>query len=98
MGVLTAEAVPGNQILYYIKAMVKLFTAYGNYENRAKARTRYMQEVLGGEYAEAYRKKLAEAMQEENLDIQAAQVEVTKKPDCMRWNTIRSEAVRLLQS
>lgn len=81
MGVLVAEAVPGSQILYYIKAMVKLFVAYGNYENRAKARTRYMQDVLGDQYAEAYKEKLAEAMQEEKLDIQAEQPVITKKSD-----------------
>lgn len=81
MGVLVAEAVPGSQILYYIKAMVKLFVAYGNYENRAKARTRYMQDVLGNQYAEAYKEKLAEAMQEEKLDIQAEQPVITKKSD-----------------
>ena len=34
MGVKVAEAVDGSQILYYIKAMVKLFTTYGYYVNR----------------------------------------------------------------
>ncbi len=81
MSVLVAEAVPGSQILYYIKAMVKLFVSYGNYENRAKARTRYMQDVLGDKYAEAYQEKLTEAMGEEKLDIQAEQRLVTKQPD-----------------
>lgn len=81
MGVLVAEAVPGSQILYYIKAMVKLFVSYGNYENRAKARTRYMQDVLGDKYVEAYQEKLTEAMSEEKLDIQAEQRVVTKQPD-----------------
>ena len=59
-------------ILYYIKAMVKTFMAYGNYENRAKARTRYMQDTLGKEgYIEAYGEKLREVMDEEkdNLKI-----------------------------
>lgn len=81
MGVLVAEAVPGSQILYYIKAMVKLFVSYGNYENRAKARTRYMQDVLGDKYVEAYQEKLTEAMSEEKLDIQVEQRVVTKQPD-----------------
>ncbi|MDE6936668.1 MAG: nitrite/sulfite reductase, partial [Lachnospiraceae bacterium] len=47
MGVKTAEGVPPSEVLYYVKAMVETFTAYGNYESRAKARTRYMQETLG---------------------------------------------------
>lgn len=58
MGVLVAEGVEGSKILYYIRAMVDLFTTYGNYENRAKARTRYMQDVLGDKYTEEFQKKL----------------------------------------
>ena len=46
MGVKVAEQVPGTEVLYYVKAMVETFIAYGNYENRGKARTRYMQETL----------------------------------------------------
>ena len=34
-------------VLYALRAMVDTFCAHGNYENRAKARTRYMQETLG---------------------------------------------------
>ena len=35
--------------------MVDTFITYGNYENRAQARTRFMQETLGTEgYIEAY--------------------------------------------
>ena len=47
-GVKVAEGVAPEKILYYIKAMWLTFRAYGNYENRGKARTRYMQEALGG--------------------------------------------------
>ncbi len=45
-----------DQILYYIEAMHQMFLAYGNYENRAKARSRYMQQTLGGaeKYKEAF--------------------------------------------
>ena len=60
------------------------FRAYGNYENRGKARTRYMQEVLGGAegYAKAYREKLEEVFAfGENLDISVSPVEITKKGD-----------------
>ena len=39
--------------------MHELFCAYGNYENRAKARSRFMQEALGG--AEAYKEHFKEA-------------------------------------
>ena len=42
-GVKVAEAVLPEDICYYIKAMWLTFTAYGDYENRGRARTRYMQ-------------------------------------------------------
>lgn len=59
-GVKVGEAVKPDQILYYIQAMYETFRTYGNYENRAKARTRYMQQALGGpeEYKKAYLEKL----------------------------------------
>lgn len=62
LGVKVAEHIEPNQILYYIKAMWLTFRTYGNYENRAKARTRYMQDALGGaeNYADAYDEKLRE--------------------------------------
>ena len=62
LGVKVAEHIEPNQILYYIKAMWLTFRTYGNYENRAKARTRYMQDALGGaeNYANAYNEKLRE--------------------------------------
>ena len=51
-----AEKVEKDQILYYIEAMHQMFLTYGNYENRAKARSRYMQQTLGGaeKYKEAF--------------------------------------------
>ncbi|MDD7642422.1 MAG: nitrite/sulfite reductase [bacterium] len=62
LGVKVAEHIDPDQILYYIKAMWLTFRTYGNYENRAKARTRYMQDALGGpeNYADAYSEKLRE--------------------------------------
>ena len=61
-GVKVAEKVEKDQILYYIEAMHQMFLAYGNYENRAKARSRYMQQTLGGaeKYKEAFWEKLKE--------------------------------------
>ncbi len=47
MGVLVDEAVRPEEILYYIRAMVDTFCAHGDYANRAKARTRFMQDTLG---------------------------------------------------
>ena len=82
LGILTAQAVEGRKILYYIQAMVNLFTTYGNYENRAKARTRYMQDVLGDKYVEEFTKKLEEVMESGvNLDIDVEETPVTKQGD-----------------
>lgn len=65
-GVLVAEAIAPEDILYYIKAMWLTFLAHGNYENRAKARTRYMQDAVGGaeQYVAAYQEKLKEVFAE----------------------------------
>lgn len=65
MGVKVAENVKPEEVLYYVEAMVRTFTTYGNYESRAKSRTRYMQETLGVEgYKKAYQEKLLEAKAE----------------------------------
>ena len=53
------------------------FRAYGNYENRGKARTRYMQEALGGaeNYRKAYQEKLQEVLASgEQLDLSREEV------------------------
>ena len=73
MGLLVAEGVDPSKILYYICAMRDTFIAYGNYEQRNKARTRYMQETLGEEgYVKAYQEKLQavfDAHDDLDLDI-----------------------------
>lgn len=61
MGVKVAEDAKPTEVLYYVEAMVRTFTTYGNYESRAKSRTRYMQETLGIDgYQRAYQEKLEE--------------------------------------
>lgn len=80
-GVLVAEAVEPTKILYYIKAMWLTFRAYGDFQNRGHARTRYMQEICGG--PEAYKKAYLEKYEEvlasgENLDI-APEVQPVEK-------------------
>lgn len=70
MGVLVDEAVAPKEILYYIRAMVDTFCAHGNYENRAKARTRYMQDTLGPDgLKEAFLKNVAARKAEGGLEI-----------------------------
>ncbi len=81
-GVKIAEDVEPEMVLYYIKAMWLTFLAYGNYESRARARTRYMQEALGGpeQYKKAFLEKLQEVLDSgEDLRIHASHRPVTKK-------------------
>ncbi|MGN1142570.1 MAG: nitrite/sulfite reductase [Oliverpabstia sp.] len=91
-GVKVAEAVEPENILYYIKAMWLTFRAYGNYTNRGKARTRYMQEILGSpeKYKEAYLEKLEEVYASgEDLKIAPQIPVVTKKADGTRISGAR---------
>lgn len=70
LGVCVAEGIEPGKILYYIKAMVNTFITHGNYENRGRSRTRYMQDTLGIEgFVSAYKEKLAEVLDTEELDI-----------------------------
>ena len=80
MGLKVAEHVPGGELLYYVKAMVDTFLAHGNYEQRAKARTRYMQEALGEEgLRQAYNQALEAAKAAGGLDRQVEARPVTKQ-------------------
>lgn len=84
MGVKVAQQVQPSEILYHIKAMVNTFVAHGNYENRGKARTRYMQESLGADgYRAAYLEKLEEVKKNEKLDIKVPEEPVTKRGNGM---------------
>lgn len=62
-----------NKILYYVQAMVQFFMKYGNYENRAKARSRYIQETLGTDgYIQAFHAELAQVQETKQLDLTIA--------------------------
>lgn len=72
MGVCVAQNVAKEDILYYVEAMIRTFKKHGNYENRAKARTRYMQESLG---VDGLKEAFACAMQEvEDMDLRLRDV------------------------
>lgn len=80
MGVLVASEIDPSKTLYYIKAMIDVFVTYGNYENRAKSRTRFMQDTLGSEgYIKAYQEKLNQAFDSETLDLSLAVPTVKKR-------------------
>ncbi|MBO5524943.1 MAG: nitrite/sulfite reductase, partial [Roseburia sp.] len=85
LGVLMEEKVQPSEILYYVKAMVQTFIVHGNYENRGKARTRYMQDSLGVEgYRSAYFEQLAQVKEKEDLHLEVKISPVTKQGDGVR--------------
>ena len=66
-------------MLYAIRAMVDTFCAHGNYENRAKARTRYMQQTLGPDgLRRAFLQNLEAAKQRGGLDLELEPARITK--------------------
>lgn len=82
-GLKVGEGVEPKKVLYYIRAMWQTFRAYGNYENRAKARTRYMQQTLGEEgYVEKFKEELEKVYASgEDLDLSVEARPVTKAGD-----------------
>lgn len=70
MGVKVGDHVKGEDILFYVSAMVLIFMEHGNYENRAKARTRYLQDVLGTDgLVKEFQKKIELAFAGEKLKL-----------------------------
>lgn len=79
MGVKVAQKVQPDQILYVLKTMVDIFVKYGNYENRGKARTRYLQDTLGAEELQRiFSETLEQNLAAGGLDLQVTEKAVTK--------------------
>lgn len=75
LGVCVDTGISPDKIIYYLKAMVETFTSYGNYENRGKARTRFMQEILGADgLTRAFHEKLSAVMNKEDLTLPASEI------------------------
>lgn len=74
------ELIKPEEVLYYVEAMVRLFKAEGDYENRNRARVRYIVERMGEEaFLECYDKHLKEVKENENLDIKIEKKTINKK-------------------
>lgn len=79
LGVCVDTQVSPDKVLYYAKAMVETFIENGNYENRGRARTRYMQETLGKDgLIAAFHRHLDEALASEDLDLAVEPAVITK--------------------
>ena len=70
-GVCVVENLEPSKILYVIKTMIDVFTAHGNYTQRAASRTRFLQDTLGVEGLQTiFKETLEENLKKEDLDIQ----------------------------
>ena len=70
MSVKVAEHVDPKEILYYVHTMVLMFMEHGDYTNRAKARSRYLQKTLGAErIQEEFKEKVDVAKKYLDLDL-----------------------------
>lgn len=56
VGIPLSEAIRPEEVLYYVEAMVRLFAAEGDYENKARARIRFIPRRMGVEaFLDCYR-------------------------------------------
>lgn len=79
-GTLVAENVPPQDTLYYIEAMIRVFRQYGNYDNRTKARTRYLKDTLGEKpLADAIAAQVAGLKAEKDLTLPDIALDVAIK-------------------
>ncbi len=64
------ELINPKDVLYYIEAMVRMFIAEGDYENRNRARVRYILDRMGEEeFLKCYKKHVDEVKSTEDLYI-----------------------------
>lgn len=81
-GVPVIEHLPTSQILYAVRAMVDTFCQHGCYTNRAKARTRFMQDTLGADgLKEAFLANFNARVAEGGLDLTVTCTPVAKAAD-----------------
>lgn len=70
-GIELGELIETHDVLYHIEAMVQLFIAEGDYQNRSKARIRYIVEKLGEDgFIHAYNHHLEKVKAQHNLNLQ----------------------------
>ncbi|MGN0154112.1 MAG: nitrite/sulfite reductase [Lachnospiraceae bacterium] len=76
IGVLVAENIEPYKVLYCVKTMIDVFTQYGNYENRAAARSRFLQDTLSVEgFREIFQETLADNLKQGGMDIVVEEAE-----------------------
>ena len=92
MGVKVGDHINPKDILYYVNTMVLLFMEHGNYTNRAKARTRYLQETLGIDgIQKQFKEKVERAMKNLDHDVSPVSNPVSKTGPL--WNDLPKRVI-----
>lgn len=74
------ELIEPCDILYHVEAMTRLFISEGDYENKHRARTRYILDRMGKEeFIKCYKEKLADVIEENDLKIHLSEDEINKE-------------------
>ena len=74
------ELIEPSEVLYHVEAITNLFINEGDYENRNKARIRYIVERLGEEkFLEVYKEHLKSVKNAEKLDLEVTLKEYIKQ-------------------
>lgn len=83
LGLLVYEDAEPEKLCFFLAAMVTMFIENGNYENRAKARVRYMRDALGDEgYIAKFREHLDTAFANPDIPtVNPEPIAITKKGD-----------------
>ncbi len=80
LGILIEEDVPPEDVGFYLKAMLDMFVRHGNYEDRSKARVRYIRDSMGDEgYAEELRRLAEAARKDPDARMEVPKTIVTTK-------------------
>ena len=80
IGIEYDELIKPSEVLYHVEAMTNLFIKEGDYENRNKARIRYILERMGKEkFIETYKEHLKEVIDKEDLDLAVTSKEYSKE-------------------
>ncbi|BCZ46735.1 ferredoxin--nitrite reductase [Clostridium gelidum] len=80
IGIEYDELIDPSEVLYHVDAMTNLFVKEGDYENRNKARIRFILERMGTEkFIETYKEHLKEVLNKEDLNLAVTSKEYTKE-------------------
>lgn len=78
--VIVEENVDPNDVLFYVEGMVKFFMSEGDYNNKARARIRYILERMGEEeFVKEYKKYVEAEKANSELKLNIKSTETTKK-------------------